>query len=47
MISLPAYLVKRIIELLQMIALMKPDFEVYEFSKQLTIDIHEELKKHV
>ena len=45
MISLPIGLVKRIIDLLGDIAQMKPGFEIYETSKQLTIDLMDEIKR--
>lgn len=45
MISLPIGLVMRIVELLGDIAKMKPGFEVYETSKQLTIDLTDEIKR--
>ena len=45
MISLPIGLVMRIAELLGDIAHMKPGFEIYDKSKQLTLDLMNEIKR--
>lgn len=44
LIKLPIGLVMRISDLLGMIAKMEPGFEIYEKAKQLTRDLHDEVK---